>query len=129
MKHKSIILAVAWTEMLIGVSTVMGLSASVVMSAQHKPFNVFVFVLASAWASFGIGLGVLFHKEWARMLLVFFSGYIILTKVLVFTGLMHFNGELITAVPTDIKNLISIAYHLFVIVHFTRMSVKKEFTP
>jgi len=113
--------------MLIGVLTVTGLSISVVADTQHKPFNVFVFVLLTAWMSFGIGLGLLFYKEWARLVLVFFSGCIIVLKILIFAGLIRFNGEIMTILPTDVKNLISIAYHLFLIIYFTRISVKKEF--
>lgn len=113
--------------MLIGVTTVIGLSAALAMGQQHKPVNLFVFVVATSWISFGIGLGLLLYKEWARMVLVFFSGCIIVIKILIFAGLMHFNGEIITFIPTDWKNLISIAYHLFIVVYFTRMQVKKEF--
>ncbi len=124
---KWVIVFISYLEMLIGVLTVTGLSISVVVDAQHKPFNVFVFVLASAWASFGIGLALSFYKEWARLAIVFFSGCIIVIKILILAGLMRFNGEIITAVPADFKNLISIVYHLFILVYFTRLSVKKEF--
>jgi hypothetical protein len=121
-------MAISCVEMLIGASTVTGLLASAAMAAQKKPANVFLFVLVSAAASFIIGAGLFRRKEWARMPLVFFSGYIILTKMLVFTGLMKFSGEIITFIPADLKNLISILYHFFVVVYFTRMSIKKEFT-
>lgn len=119
--------AIAWTEMLIGVTTVGALSASVVMSAQHKPVNVFWFVIVTAWVSFGLGLGIMLRKEWARLLLVFFSGYVILTKALIFAGLMQFGGEIMTMVPPDVKNLVSVAYHLFVMGYLTRQAVKREF--
>ncbi len=125
--NKKIISAIAYIEMIISVVTVIGLSAAIAMGEQHKPCNVFVFVLVTAWVSFGIGLGILLYKEWARLVLVFFSGCIIVIKILIFAGLVRFNGEIITAVPADVKNLISIGYHLFIVVYFTRLSVKKEF--
>ncbi len=126
-KHKKIISVIAYIEMLIGVVTVIGLSAAIAMGEQHKPFNVFVFVLVTAWMSFGIGLGLLLYKEWARLVLVFFSGCIIVIKILIFADLMRFNGEIMTLVPTDVKNLISVAYHFFIVIYFTRQAVKKEF--
>jgi len=125
--NKKIVSAIAYFEMTISVVTVIGLSAAIAMGEQHKPFNVFVFVLVTAWMSFGIGLGLLLYKEWARMTIAFFSGCIIVIKILIFAGIMHFNGEIITFIPTDVKNMISIMYHLFLIVYLTRISVKKEF--
>lgn len=125
---KKIITAIAYIEMLIGSATITGLMASAAIAAQNKPANVFIFVLVSAVISFIIGSGLLRFKEWARLFLVFFSGYIIVTKVLLFAGLLRFNGEIITMIPADFKNLISVAYHGFAIVYFTRIAVKKEFT-
>lgn len=124
---KRIVNIVAYIEMLIGVSTVIGLSASVVIGVQHKSANVFAFVIATAWISFFLGLGLGYYKEWARTLLVFFSGYIIITKILMFAGLLRFNGEIITFVPADLKNIMSIFYHTALIFYLTRTSVKKTF--
>lgn len=124
--QRSIIRAVAWIEMLIGATTIAGLAAVSVISVQHKPLNVFTLVLLSAGLSFIIGVGLYRREEWARVLIVFFSGYIILTKALLFAGLLHFNGEIVMLVPADLKNLISCAYHCFIIVVFTRGAVKKE---
>ena len=107
--------------------TMAGLAWATAVLAQAKPFNVLMFVLLTAGLSFTIGVGLWRREEWARVLLVFFAGYVVLTKVLIFAGLMHFNGELVTLVSADLKNMISIAYHVFVMVYFERSVVKKEF--
>lgn len=124
---RHVVRAVAVAEMLIGASTITSLAVTSILDAQYKSLNVLIFVLLSAGLSFIIGVGLYRREEWARVLLVFFSGYIIVIKILIFAGLMSFNGEILTFVPTDAKNIISIAYHGFAVCFFTRGAVKKEF--
>lgn len=125
--REMVVRGIAVIEMALGAVTMAGIAWATVALAQHKPFNVLVFVLVTAGLSFTIGVGLWRREEWARLLLVFFAGYVVLTKALIFAGLMHFNGELITVVSADLKNLISTVYHIFVIVYFTRPAIKKEF--
>lgn len=127
MNIRGIIRKVAYIELFIGVVTLSGLAASLFLSLPVKPLNVFLFVLISAVISTAIGVGILTHRRWARTLLVFFSGYIIITKVLIFANLLHFSGEIITFVSSDIKNTISLCYHGFVLIFFTRLDVKTYF--
>jgi hypothetical protein len=124
---KKIIRTIAITELAIGASTILGLVVSTIFFSSKKSPNVFMFVLMSATASSLIGIGLLRHKHWARMVLVFFSGYIVLTKILIFADLLHFNGEIITLIPASLKNYISIAYHCFVVLFFTRRTTKTHF--
>lgn len=124
---KNIIKLIAAIEVAIGLITVFGVIISTLSGASHKPLNVFIFVLLSSMASTTIGIGLFKHKHWSRMILVFFSGYIIFTKFLIFTNLMHFNGEIITFIPTDYKNYISILYHAAVMVILTRANVVQIF--
>ena len=127
MTHKPLVRGIAVVEMLVGAVTMAGLAWATVALAQSKPLNVLFFVLVTAGSSFVIGVGLWRREEWARILLVFFSGYIILTKALIFAGLLHFEGELFTVVSADLKNAVSIAYHGFVMIYFERAAVRKEF--
>ena len=127
MQNRQTIKTIAFIELLIGVSTILGLAGSSLFGLPGKPANVFIFVLLSAITSATIGAGLLAHKQWARTLLVFFSGYIIITKILIFSDLLHFSGEMITFVSAGVKNLISVGYHSFVIVFFARRDVRVYF--
>jgi hypothetical protein len=118
---------IAVTELLIGLSTISSLITSSLLDACKKPLNVFLFVLVASMTSIAIGMGLFKRWRWAWLLLVFFSGYIVLTKVLLLFGLLIFNGEIITFIPSDIKNYISIFYHAFVVVYFTRKNVRRQF--
>ena len=127
MGPKIIITLYAAIEILIGVTTLVASNAICLMASYCKPLNVAVFVYSSSIVSTVLGVGLLKFKNWARTLLIFFSGYILLTKLLIFGGLLVFNGELLTYIPRDTKNIISIIYHASIIVTFTRYSIKKCF--
>ena len=127
MAAKRIIKIIAFIELLIGLSTVFGLTTYTVLSLSTKPLNVFIFVLLCAVISSMIGAGLFDRREWARVLLVFFSGYVIITKAMVFAGLLQFNGEIMTFIPAGLKNCASVLYHGFVLIFFTRKSVKGRF--
>ena len=118
---------IAATELLIGMVTITGLFLSPAASFPEKPLNVFVFVLATAITSSAIGLGIFKRWRWAWLLLVFFSGYIVLTKALLLSGLMIFTGEIITFIPMDVKNFISIGYHGFIVAYFTGRRIRNQF--
>lgn len=128
MKPRTIINLIASIEVAIAMATVFGLTYSLLLSRSTKPANVFVFVLASAAISFFLGVSLFFLKNWARQLLVFFSGYVILTKILVFMNILRLEGEMITSISNPAKNTISILYHLFAIIALLRPSVKKLFS-
>ncbi|MEA3489745.1 MAG: hypothetical protein U9R44_05350 [Candidatus Omnitrophota bacterium] len=81
-----------------------------------KPYNTYIFVIITAVFSLILGLGLLKKKRWARILLIFFSGYVVLTKLLIYSGVLIFKGVLITLLPVWIKDLISLVYHAFVII-------------
>lgn len=127
MTTKHIIRAVAFVELLIGLSTIFSLTTLTLLSISTKPLNVFIFVTISATISAALGIGIFKYKENARSLLVFFSGYVVLTKILIFSNLMHLCCDIVTFVSPDFKNSISIAYHLLIIFFFTRNNVKKFF--
>lgn len=118
---------IAFLEVVIGLSTFVGLIAFQLLFISTKPLNVFIFVLVSSAISLGIGLGLLTYRDWARKTLLFFSMYIVFTKILIFSGLLQFNGEIITFVPDALKNSVSLLYHSFIILFFSRSNVKQFF--
>ena len=122
--EKRITRIIAFIEISIAIFTILGLALSEPLSLSKKSPNVFIFVLLSSIVSGVLGIGLFKDKNWAKTLLVFFSGYVILTKILIFSNLVHFNGEIITFIPTSLKNDISIAYHIFVVLFFTRKQAK-----
>ena len=127
MTTKILIRLYASIEILIGVTTIVASAAFCILASHCKPLNVAVFVYSSAAISTILGIGLLKTKDWARILLIFFSGYILLTKLLIFGGLLVFNGELFKYIPRDHKNMISIIYHTSLIFVLLRPSIANRF--
>jgi hypothetical protein len=126
MANLIVINTIAFVEVFIGLFTLAGMALYMYLGLLAKPPNVLTFVTVAAVASAALGLGLFRRKRAAATLLIFFSGYIILTKLMVFTGLMRFNGEILASLPTDLKSIVSTFYHLFVIVFLTKPSVQNE---
>jgi|GEM_PF-1685761 len=124
---RKIIRLVAFIEMLIGGLTILGLTGFEVLSLSKKSPNVLIFVFLSAALSSSIGIGLYMYKHWARKLLVFFSGYVIITKIMIFGGLFRFEGEILTFIPANFKDATSIIYHCFLVIFFTRSPIKEFF--
>jgi hypothetical protein len=118
---------IALIELLIGLITIIGLFISQAAAFPQKPLNVFIFVLVAAATSSAIGIGIFKRWRWAWLLLVFFSGYIVITKIMLLTGLLIFTGEIIAVIPMEMKNYISIAYHSFIVLYFTRKRIRNDF--
>jgi hypothetical protein len=74
-----------------------------------------------------LGTGVLLRNAYARKLLVFFAGWIILSKILIFSKIIILCCGLETTIPSHLKDLASILYHLAVILYFHHPAIKKEF--
>lgn len=119
------------TEVIIGISALIGVAIvqiTGIYGFSPKPINVYIFVVVSACISFILGVGILNKREWARNLLVFFSGYVLITKILKYGGLLTFNSDIIsaaTAMPTWEKDAISFFYHSFVIL-FIALFMRKR---
>jgi len=127
MKNRSIITAIASIEILIGLVTISGLSASAIFSFSKKSPAVFIYVIGSAVISASLGIGLLSFKDMFRKLLIFFSGYVILIKIMVFLGILEFTGELVTVISGPAKNAISIIYHAAVIAILHHSTTKALF--
>ena len=117
---------IAVIEIFIGLFTLSGMALYIHLGRMAKPPNVLTFVTVTAVISTFLGLGLLRRNRTTVTLLVFFSGYIILTKVMVATELMHFNGAILEYLPINLKNLISTLYHLILIVFLTKPSVQSD---
>jgi hypothetical protein len=124
---KKIIRIIAFVEIAIGLYTIVGLIASAWFSFPTKPLNVFIFVMISAATSIVLGAGLFNYKEKARMLLIFFSGYVALTKILIFLNLLKLCCEITVLIPVHVKNSVSVIYHFLLIIFFTRPEVKSYF--
>lgn len=118
---------IGFIELLIGLSTMLFVSLFHIFSIIEKPLGVFIFVMASAFISAAIGFGILNYKNWARILLVFFSGYVVILKILIYLGVMKFTGEIIISPPSYVKDLISILYHILILVFFTNNNIVSRF--
>lgn len=116
-------------EMLIGIVTLFGVAVvqiTGVYSIGPKPLNVYIFVVVTATASFVLGVGVIAKRGWAGRALIFFSGYIILTKLLRYFGILAFSGDIVTSIPAWGKDAISLVYHSFVIAVFLMAPRKNQ---
>lgn len=122
-----IIRSVAMIEMAIGLTTFIGTIGAVLIGASQKPINILVFVLVSSVISTMIGFGLLYRHNQARRALLFFAGFVVLTKILALMGIIKFNGEILTMPPTDIKNIISFIYHASVILFLEQKTSKALF--
>jgi len=100
---------------------------SLVLGVSQKPPEVLIFVLAASLISFVLGIGVILSNHHCYNLLLFFAKVIILSKILIFAGIIHLNGALETNIPPDVKNTISLLYHSLLIIFFTRRGVKSHF--
>jgi hypothetical protein len=114
-------------ELFIGLFTLLFVILFDIFSIIEKPQGVFIFVLLSASISAFIGYGILTLKKWARIFIIFFSGYVIILKILLYLGVVKFTGEIIKTPPSHIKDLISLLYHIFVIIFFTNSGVISRF--
>lgn len=127
--RRMVYLAIGWTEIAIGFVTVLGIAAVQVWGIgglPRKPDEVYVFVTATGIAAFVLGAGLVRGKNWARILLIFFSGYIILTKILIYFGLLTFNGAMLTIIPAGLKDVFSSLYHLILILLLSLFPINSE---
>lgn len=114
-------------ELLIGLLTIISLISYPLIFSVTKPRNVFLFVLISSLISIAIGIGLLKFRESARRLLLFFSAYIVFTKIMILSGLLEFTGEIITFIPKGFKDVISLIYHIAILILLNMKNMKENF--
>ena len=92
-----------------------------------KPSGELFFVVTSSLLSFLMGAGILLRLNGARKWLVFFSGWIIISKLLIFLGVLRLVSEVPASLPIQLKNIVSLFYHGLLIVYLRHPLVQKEF--
>ena len=114
-------------ECVIGLGTLLGVGFSLAVHTSEKSIGVLVFVLMAALVSLAIGAGLLLFKESARTWVLYFSGYIVLEKLMIFLGVLTLNGHIVSdryGIPTD---YVSLVYHLFLLYFLSRSPVRLFF--
>lgn len=126
MKLKKGILFFGLTEIAIGTITLAAIFESLLRHVSTKPLNILIFVIISGIISASLGTGILLRIRYTRKLLMFFAGWIILSKILIFGKIIMLNGSLETTVSPNLKNTVSIIYHFILIFYFHHPSIKAE---
>ena len=121
------ILAFSLSEIVLGGLTFITTFSTALTGLSQKPVNVMLFVLLSSTISFSLGIGLLCRRHYARKFMVFFSGWIIMSKILVFTGIIALNGALVPADSVVLINTISIIYHAAALAFFHHPRIKAVF--
>ena len=114
-------------EILIGSVTLLSNFVTVLLGVNNKTPNVLLFVVVTGAVSTLIGVGILKLKKSAYQLLLYFSSIIVLSKLLIFLGIIHLNGALETTVPAPIKRMLSVGYHLAIILYLNKPGIKRIF--
>lgn len=125
--QKVVIKAVAIAEIVIGFFIFGAFWIDLFNKFYEYPLSAVFFVSITSLISVAIGVGLLNYQELARKVLVFFAGYIIISKVLIFSGIITFEAETLRVVSTTLKDIISLAYHIAVLFLLNLRSVKKLF--
>ena len=116
----------AIVEIAIGVSTLTGLIVSLITRVSTKPPAVIVFVTATSLVSLSLGIGLIRHSSVCYRALVYFATVVILSKILIFAGIITLSGALETVIPSGIKNTVSIFYHSLILLYLTQPAVKQH---
>ena len=121
-----VIRAVAIIEILIGLSISLSFIIASLINPPGRPKTVYGFVILTSLISVIIGIGLFKYKNWGRQFLIFFAGYVIFTKFLLFSNLVEFTGNTIKAMSIELKDVLSFLYHIVVLVIFNLKVIKKE---
>ena len=121
------ILCFGITEISLGTVTLIAHLTASTLTLYQKPLNVLTFVMVTAIISVGLGIGILNYNVHARHMILFFASMIILSKILIFTGIISLHGALETTMPEVLKNTISLIYHAAILVYFNLPKIKEKF--
>jgi hypothetical protein len=121
-----VIRAVAIIEILIGLSISLSFIIASLITPPGRPKTVYGFVVLTSLISVIIGIGLFKYKNWGRQFLIFFAGYVIFTKFLLFSNLVEFTGNTIKAMPVELKDVLSLIYHVVILTVFNLKAIKKE---
>ncbi|MBN1871820.1 MAG: hypothetical protein JW800_04530 [Candidatus Omnitrophica bacterium] len=125
-KSRIVIRAVAVIEIVIGLYISLSFIIASLITPPGRPKTVYGFVVVTSLISIIMGIGLYRYKNWAKQFLIFFAGYIIFTKFLLFSNLVEFTGDTINFISIDLKDVISFIYHFFILLVFNLKIIKKE---
>jgi hypothetical protein len=114
-------------EITIGTATLAAVLTSLLFSYSEKPLNVLIFVITTSVISIYLGVTILKYKIHSLHMLLFFATMIILSKALIFTGIISLHGALETNLPEPLKNIFSLIYHAAILVYFNLPKVRARF--
>jgi len=127
MKIYRSILVIGGIEIFIGSVTLTSTFISLMLNINTKTPNVLFFVIVSALLSTLIGIGIMQLSKEALWLLLYFSSVVFLSKTLIFMGIIQLNGALSTMIAPQVKNILSMLYHGFVILYLSRKELRTIF--
>lgn len=114
-------------EISIGLVTLFATALSFILGKSAKSPEVLIFVIIASAISLVLGIGLLRLNARCYRLLLFFAAVIIISKVLIFAKIITLSGALETSISSNIKNLVSVVYHIVLIWYFRRPNVVKQF--
>ena len=123
---KTIIRGIAIIEILIGLSISLSFIIASLITPPGRPKAVYGFVIATSLISIIIGIGLFKYKNWGRQILIFFAGYVIITKFLLVTHLVTFVGNTIEFMSLQSKDIASLFYHAGILVVLNIKNIKGE---
>lgn len=124
--NRIVIRAIALIEMFIGLFIPIDLIVAFFAANPSRPAPVYFFVGVTSLISVIIGLGLFKYKSWGRKILIFFAGYVIITKILIFSRLITFTGNTIDLIPVMEKDILSLIYHTALLVVLNLKSFTSE---
>ena len=127
MQDYRFLLIIGIIEILIGGITFLTNIGSFVLGINPKSPGVMLFVLLAASTSTLIGVGILKFKRTAYNVLLYFSSVVLLSKLLIFMGVLQLNGALETTIPALWKRLVSAGYHAFLLYYLMKPGVRGIF--
>lgn len=124
--NRFVIQGVGVVEVLIGLTISLSFIIASLIEPPGRPKTVYGFVVVTSLISIVIGIGLLKRKKWGRKFLIFFAGYVIITKFLLVSNLVKFTGNTITFISVNAKDILSLIYHIGVLVVFNLKSIKND---
>lgn len=124
--NKIIIRGVAVVEIFIGFSISLSFIVPALGNTPGHQKTLYGFVVATSLISIVIGIGLFRYKNWGRRFLIFFAGYVIVTKFLLVSHLVTFTGNTIEYMSIMSKDIISLVYHVAMLIVFNLKAIKSE---
>ena len=126
MIHKKILTTIGVLEILIGAASFLGVMAALARGHVIEQ-NILTFLVFTSSISTALGIGILKFNTTAYDLLIYFSSIVVLSKILLFTGIISLNGSPEGLVPASFRNIISVFYHLFLIYYLRSKNIHALF--